>query len=364
MTEEGFASQPIRPGLHEVSGYVDARAVLADPRFVHWLRRDEAATPLGAAIARWLDAMDPRRPNPARATVIHALSPAASNALRPGLERRAETLLAALPGGVAFDVERCFARPLTHALVFAVLGVAEAARPGLDPLLEALEVEIPRALFPMADQPYDPGVFVTWESALSAAMAERGLAMALRADLAAMGAPGDFGAFTAMFAFAATGNITRFIAHAAYELAARPALWRRLREEPTELAATLEELLRYDPPLPFVHLIAGEAVAGGAIAAGDSILVSLARANRDPSVYAAPQDLTPGRRAPHLAFGSGPLTCIGAPVARMLARAAISRLVAVAEPAAGDPVQFPFVRLQSCHSPAEGQEGNSADAIT
>jgi cytochrome P450 len=359
MTEP-IAFLTMAPGSSRVCGHADARAVLADPRFVHWLRRDGAPTPVAAAIARWLDAMDPRHGHPARATVIRALSPAASNAARPALERRAEALLEAIPANAAFNIESGFARPLTHALVFDVLGVDEASRSALDPLLEALAMHVPRALFPMPDQPYDAAVFDAWERMLAAAASADGLAAVLRDDLAAANAPDDFGPFTAMFAFAATGNITRFIARAGHGLAAQRELWPTLYEQPGAVAAALEEWLRYDPPLPFVHLIASEPVADGTIKPGDSVLVALSEANRDPAAFAMPDDFAPGRRAQHLAFGSGPLTCIGAAVARMLARVAIGRLVAISEPGEGEPLPFPLVRLAR----RVQARGVSADAIT
>jgi cytochrome P450 len=357
---EPFSCEAVAPGLHRVCSYADARAVLADPRFVHWLRRDRASTPVAAAIARWLDAMDPRHDHPARATVIRALGPAASNTARPAFERHAEALLEALPANFTFDIALNFAKPLTHALIFDVLGVDEASRPTLDPLIEALDTHVPRALFPIPDQPHDAGFFDLWEHTLAAAANSGGLAAALRSDLAAMNAARDFGAFTAMFAFAATSNITRFIARAAHGLAARRELWRTLREQPGALAGALEECLRYDPPLPFVHLIASASVADAAVAAGDSVLVALGEANRDPAIFAAPDDFEPGRRVQHLAFGSGPLTCIGAPVARMLARTAIGRLVAMTEPDGGEALPFPLVRLAR----RSQTSGVVADAIT
>lgn len=359
MTEP-ITFETVGPGLHRVCGYADARAVLVDPRFVHWLRRDGAPTPVATAIARWLDAMDPRHGHPARATVIRALGPAASSAARPALERRAEVLFEAFPADLAVDIELAFARPLTHALVFDVLGVDEASRPALEPLIEALDTYVPRALFPMPDQPHDAGLFDTWERTLASVAGAGGLAAALRDDLVTEDARSDLGVFTAMFAFAATGNITRFIARAAYGLAAWPERWRTLDEQPGALAATLEEWLRYDPPLAFVHLIASERIADGAIAAGDSVFVALGEANHDPAAFDAPHDFRPDRRPQHLAFGSGPLTCIGAAVARMLARAAIGRLIAMSEPAGGEALPFPLVRLRR----RVQARGVTADATT
>src|SRR5262249_55872771 len=126
---------------------------------------------------------------------------------------------------------------------------------------------------------------------------------------------------------------------------ARADVWRVCRAQPDALAAALEEWLRYDPPLRFVHLIAGEACAESGVAPGDSVLVALDAANRDPVAFDAPDNFLPDRRAQHLAFGSGPLTCIGSAFARMLARAAIGRLVAMTEPSEQAGLAFPMIRL-------------------
>jgi cytochrome P450 len=340
----------VAPGLFRVGGFRDARAVLADRRLVHWVARDAAPNPVAGAIARWLDAMDPRHGHPARKGVIAALSPAASAALRPELEHRAAALLEALAGDASFDIERDFARPLTYGLVADVLGIASVHRPALDPLLDALGDQIPRGLFPMLGQPCDTVFFQRWEQAVRTGMDGQGLATALE-DVCESD---DFGIFTAMFAFAATGNIARFVARAAHGFAARPALWAALRDDPAALPGALEEWLRFDPPLPVVHLVAGEPLGGGAIAAGDSILVALADAHRDAGVFADPHTFDPRRGAPHLAFGSGPLSCIGAAVARMLAQVAVGRLIANYDPA--DALAYPAIRVQP--------RGAHADATT
>jgi len=86
-----------------------------------------------------------------------------------------------------------------------------------------------------------------------------------------------------------------------------------------------------DSPAQMVIRRAMEDVTVGAqtIPAGDLVMVYLASANRDPSRWTDPGDFAFAReRDRHLAFGHGVHTCIGAPLARMEAKAAMQALVA------------------------------------
>ncbi|MGR3465404.1 cytochrome P450 [Limimaricola sp.] len=95
-------------------------------------------------------------------------------------------------------------------------------------------------------------------------------------------------------------------------------------------AACVEELLRLDPPLHmFTRWVYEDLeIFGQRFARGDRIGCLLGAANRDPAAYAEPHRFDPGRGGPaHLAFGAGIHFCVGAPLARLEMRIALSSLM-------------------------------------
>lgn len=121
-----------------------------------------------------------------------------------------------------------------------------------------------------------------------------------------------------------------------------PGLVDRLRAEPSAAPAIVEELLRHDAAFSLTtwrFLDRGDRLGGVDIPAGDSVIVSLGAANRDPDAFADPDAIDPDRyavdgprrhdvdgpRRPHLAFGHGAHRCPGAALARVqLAEALIA----------------------------------------
>jgi cytochrome P450 len=103
-----------------------------------------------------------------------------------------------------------------------------------------------------------------------------------------------------------------------------------LDREPALMANAVEELLRFDPPVQRTSRVATVPVeVGGAeLAPGDLAFLVLAAANRDPTIFESPERLDLGRvnARDHLSFGHGIHHCLGAPLARMEARVALSRL--------------------------------------
>lgn len=104
-----------------------------------------------------------------------------------------------------------------------------------------------------------------------------------------------------------------------------------LRADEELLDVAIEELLRYLTIVQFgLTRTAREdtEIAGQKIAAGETVVVSLAAANRDPEAYEDPDQLDVFRKeAPHLAFGHGVHMCLGAQLARVEMKIAFGALL-------------------------------------
>lgn len=129
------------------------------------------------------------------------------------------------------------------------------------------------------------------------------------------------------------GHITtvNLIANASLAMLRNPRYWSQLSADAGFASAVVEETLRYDPPVQLVSRVAAQdmTVGGKELPAGEQVMLFLAAAQRDPLVYSNPDNFTPGREdARHLAFGLGPHFCLGAPLARLEAKLALSALAA------------------------------------
>lgn len=120
------------------------------------------------------------------------------------------------------------------------------------------------------------------------------------------------------------------IASGTLALVQHPEQRRRFVSEPALADSAIEELLRYTSPLEFgVFRVAREdvTIAGVTIPKGDVVLAALASANRDESRFPNPDTLDLGRTPNrHLALGAGAHFCLGAPLARMEGRIALTTL--------------------------------------
>lgn len=123
---------------------------------------------------------------------------------------------------------------------------------------------------------------------------------------------------------------TSVIASSVLALLRNPDQLQKLRINPKHIATAVEEILRYDGPLQRQLRAATEdfELRGMPITQGQMVCPVLAAANRDPEVFANPDDFDVARADnPHIAFGFGIHWCVGAPLARMEVQIAISTLL-------------------------------------
>ncbi|MFD0430771.1 cytochrome P450 [Streptomyces zhihengii] len=139
---------------------------------------------------------------------------------------------------------------------------------------------------------------------------------------------------TMSIALLATGHHTTAnqLANHLYILLSRREQWERLVAEPELLPTAIEELLRVTPLSPYSEntRIAVEdiEVGGQLVKAGEAVMIFPAVGNRDPRVFAAPEELDLTRKHnPHIAFGHGIHHCLGAPLARLELQVALGTLL-------------------------------------
>jgi cytochrome P450 len=112
------------------------------------------------------------------------------------------------------------------------------------------------------------------------------------------------------------------------------ALQDQLRGDPALIPAAIEEFLRlYTPYRGFARTAVCPVTIGGrTIPEGEPIALVYASANRDAEVFEDPEAFKLDRAniRESLAFGRGPHTCVGAPLARLELQVALEELLAAA----------------------------------
>ena len=137
----------------------------------------------------------------------------------------------------------------------------------------------------------------------------------------------------AIFLFAAGQDTSaKLIGNAIRFLAETPAIQDKLRADPSQTPAFIEEMLRLEGSSKLTHRLARKDTQIGdmPIPAGTRIVASLAGANRDGERWEDPNAFVLGRPRikEHLAFGRGAHTCIGAALARAEVRVILDILLA------------------------------------
>ncbi|MGV9309782.1 MULTISPECIES: cytochrome P450 [unclassified Nonomuraea] len=141
----------------------------------------------------------------------------------------------------------------------------------------------------------------------------------------------DVMATCALLLLAGHETTVNLIANGMLTILRNPWMIDRLRKEPELIIHTVEELLRFEPPVHFLpQRVAFDdiTVAGVDIPKGSSIILALASGSRDPAHVHDPDRFDPDRPyIQHLGFGGGIHQCFGAPLARLEAQIALRELV-------------------------------------
>jgi cytochrome P450 len=122
------------------------------------------------------------------------------------------------------------------------------------------------------------------------------------------------------------------IGNAAYHLLTHPDQLGLLRAEPERLPAAVEEVLRHETPAPIASMrfaVEDLRIRNVTIPAGGVVFLGLGSAGHDAERICDAERFDIARTEnPHIAFGQGIHSCLGASLARLECRAAIGVLLA------------------------------------
>jgi cytochrome P450 len=263
--------------------------------------------------------------------------PAYLQQLRPEILRIVTTLLDGLRGQRQIDLVEHFAYPLPVTVICRVLGVPREDEPKFHVWAEAIAENLAG---PSEEQRRQREQALNNLNRYMAELVERrrqqpgdDLLSGLATDTDADGRMADpyLVATASLLLFAGHETTVNLLGNGMLTLLRHPAMLERLRNEPDLIPATVEELLRYEPPVQFLPnrtTLDEIALAGTTIPKGVVVTLALAAGNRDPARFSDPDRFDPERRDnQHLGFGSGIHTCFGAPLARMETQIALTELV-------------------------------------
>jgi cytochrome P450 len=123
---------------------------------------------------------------------------------------------------------------------------------------------------------------------------------------------------------------TRLIGWTGKVLADHPDQRRELVDDRTLIPGAIEELLRFEPPAPYVGRYVAKDVEchGQTVRKGSAMLFLLGAANRDERKHPNGDSFDIHRSgAPHLTFGYGAHFCLGAALARLEGRVALDEVL-------------------------------------
>ena len=372
---QGGPMQVPEANLHVLSRFADCDEVLRHPDSCsdrlkstvaqRALAAGEQPRPFGTPGFLFLDPPDHTR---LRRLVSKAFSPRVVKALEPDITAMVDGLLDAVAERGEFEAIADLGYPLPVAVICRLLGVPIEDEPKFSSASTLLAQGLdPFATFTGQPQGFEERLEAgLWLRGYLRELLERRRAQPADDLMSALIAVEEAGDQLTEDEIVATCNLlliaghettVNLIANGILAMLRHREYWTALSADPDRGASIIEETLRYDPPVQLVGRVAGADMtigekSGGAVVdvpKGDTMMLLLAAAHRDPAVAERPDEFDPTRTAiRHLAFGHGAHFCLGAPLARMEATVALSAVTRRFPDArlAGEPIYKPHVTLR------------------
>ncbi|MGW5672579.1 cytochrome P450 family protein [Micromonospora sp. NPDC003776] len=327
-----------------ITGFDDARVALTDPRLSkdlygpgqHYLR---IFGPNSAGLNRNMLNSDPPEHTRLRRIVSQAFAPRRIEALRPRVARIVDDLLDKIvPHGRA-ELMQDFAIPLPMTVICELLGIPPADHGRVLDWTQVIRTSGSSGRRPEEERAAVQDAQLRLHHYLADLIGAKRARPADDLIGALIEACDEDGALTEpevvattfLLLFAGHQTTADFLGNAVLALLTHPEQLELLRTTPQLLPSAIEELLRFDGPLPVASpRIATEDLEyqGVPVPRGSVVGVVINAANHDPAHFADPDRLDIRRvRGPHLGFGHGVHYCLGVSLARMEAQLGLGALL-------------------------------------
>ena len=293
-------------------------------------------------LSNWLGFTDPPKHSQMREVARRVINPSSAAAARPMIESSVREILNGLREKPHFDLVRDLALCLPLTVICRLLGIpdenvtdfhnwaidvgqfAGQVDPSWNPATQSVIEQANRSWFSLeelfgrliADKRRTPA-----DDILSALV--RAFDAEIISDDELIG--------LAVFILAAGHTTTRdLLGNGLFLLLSRPEAARQVMEAPGNVGTAIEEILRFESPIPMASRLAGDRVVleGRTLEPGQTVILHLGGANRDEAKFEHPETFDVLRQHNrHLAFGWGAHFCLGAPLAREQATIVLEELL-------------------------------------
>lgn len=280
---------------------------------------------------------DPPSHDRLRSLINRAFTPRQIQAQAPSIEKRCKQLVKTFAANTTGDLVKDLAAPLPVGVIATMLGVEDGDFVTFKRWSDLIFGNIGEILIGTPSQPaIDAGAemnayFLERIAELRTAPKSHLLSSLVHVETeeGRLSDP-ELLMFCALLLIAGNETTTSLIVSCVRVFHEMPETFERLKRHPDMIPEFIEETLRFHSPFRMTIRRATRDVelCGQLIAEGDLVLPMIASANRDERVFERPHEFVIDRKTnPHLAFGLGIHSCLGATLARLEGKIATNSLL-------------------------------------